>query len=62
MANDSTPKFLYQNLGNGKFKEVGLESGTAVSDDGSEQASMGLAIGDYNHSGAPIDLCHQLLR
>jgi hypothetical protein len=53
VANDSTPKFLYKNLGNGKFKEIGLESGTAVSDDGSEQASMGLAIGDYNHTGRP---------
>ncbi|WP_158785501.1 CRTAC1 family protein [Granulicella sp. L46] len=53
VANDSTPKFLYQNLGGGKFKEIGLESGTAVSEDGSEQASMGLAIGDYNHTGRP---------
>jgi hypothetical protein len=53
VANDSTPKFLYKNEGNGKFKEIGLESGTAVSDDGSEQASMGLALGDYNHTGRP---------
>ncbi len=53
VANDSTPKFLYKNLGNGKFAEIGLESGTAVSDDGSEQASMGIAIGDYNHKGLP---------
>jgi len=53
VANDSTPKFLYKNLGNGKFKEIGLESGTAVSEDGSEQASMGIAIGDYMHTGRP---------
>ena len=53
VANDSTPKFLYKNEGNGKFKDVGLESGTAVSDDGSEQASMGIAVGDYNHTGRP---------
>jgi hypothetical protein len=53
VANDSTPKFLYKNLGNGKFAEIGLESGTAVSDDGSEQASMGIAVGDYNHTGRP---------
>ncbi len=53
IANDSTPKFLYKNEGNGKFKDIGLESGTAVSDDGSEQASMGIAVGDYNHSGRP---------
>ena len=53
VANDSTPKFLYRNEGGGKFKDIGLESGTAVSDDGSEQASMGIAIGDYNHTGRP---------
>jgi enediyne biosynthesis protein E4 len=53
VANDSTPKFLYKNLGNGKFSEIGLESGTAVSEDGSEQASMGIAMGDYNHKGFP---------
>jgi enediyne biosynthesis protein E4 len=53
VANDSTPSFLYKNLGNGKFQEIGLESGTAVSEDGSEQGSMGIAIGDYNHTGRP---------
>jgi enediyne biosynthesis protein E4 len=53
IANDSGPNFLYRNDGRGKFTEIGLESGTAVSEDGSEQASMGIAIGDYNHSGRP---------
>ncbi|MGB0122759.1 MAG: CRTAC1 family protein [Silvibacterium sp.] len=53
VANDSTPKFLYKNLGNGKFKDIGLQSGTAVSEDGSEQASMGIAVGDYDHTGRP---------
>jgi hypothetical protein len=51
IANDSTPNFLYKNEGNGKFTDVGLESGTAVSNDGSEQGSMGVAIADYNHTG-----------
>lgn len=51
VANDSTPNFLYRNEGNGKFTEIGLESGTAVSEDGSEQGSMGIALGDYNHTG-----------
>ena len=53
VANDSTPKFLYKNEGNGKFTDIGLESGTAVSQDGSEQASMGIALGDYLHTGRP---------
>ncbi len=53
VANDSTPNFLYKNEGKGKFSEIGLESGTAVSADGSEQGSMGIAVGDYNHTGRP---------
>lgn len=53
VANDSTPNFLYHNEGGGKFSEIGLESGTAVSADGSEQGSMGVAIADYNHTGLP---------
>lgn len=53
VANDSTPNFLYRNEGDGKFTEIGLESGTAVSEDGLEQASMGIAIGDYLHTGRP---------
>jgi hypothetical protein len=51
VANDSTPNFFYRNNGKGKFTEIGLESGTAVSADGSEQGSMGVAIGDYTHTG-----------
>ncbi|MCD9185903.1 MAG: CRTAC1 family protein [Pyrinomonadaceae bacterium] len=51
VANDSTPNFFYKNEGKIKFTEIGLESGTAVSGDGSEQGSMGLAIGDYLHTG-----------
>ena len=53
VANDSTPSFLYRNAGKGKFEEIGLESGTALSEDGNEQASMGIAIGDYLHNGRP---------
>jgi hypothetical protein len=53
ITNDSTPNFLYRNLGNGKFEEIGYESGTALSNNGSEQASMGIAVGDYNHTGRP---------
>jgi hypothetical protein len=51
VANDSTPNFLYKNEANGKFSEVGMESGTALTDDGSMQGTMGVAIGDYQHSG-----------
>jgi hypothetical protein len=51
IANDATPNFLYRNDGNGKFSEVGMETGTALTDDGSMQGSMGVAVGDYNHTG-----------
>lgn len=50
VANDSTANFLYRN-DPAKFTDIGLLSGTAVSGDGSEQGSMGVAIGDYTHSG-----------
>jgi enediyne biosynthesis protein E4 len=59
VANDSTPNFLYRNDGNGHFTEVGFLAGTAVSQDGSEQAGMGVALGDYLHAGRPsIFLTH----
>lgn len=51
VANDSTPNFFYQNKGGGNFEEIGLLSGTGVSGDGSEQGSMGVAVGDYLHTG-----------
>jgi enediyne biosynthesis protein E4 len=53
VANDSTASFLYRNNGNGKFTDIGLESGTALGEDGHEQAGMGIAIGDYLHTGRP---------
>ncbi|HLA12689.1 MAG TPA: CRTAC1 family protein [Pyrinomonadaceae bacterium] len=51
VANDSTPNFFYRTDATKVFAEIGLESGTAVSGDGSEQGSMGIAVGDYLHSG-----------
>jgi hypothetical protein len=35
----------------GTFREEGLERGAALSDDGVEQAGMGVGIGDYNLDG-----------
>lgn len=51
VANDSTPSYLFQNLGNGRFNEVGLLSGVAVNQNGSPQASMGVSCGDYLNNG-----------
>ncbi|MHB8302960.1 MAG: CRTAC1 family protein [Acidobacteriaceae bacterium] len=51
VADDSTASILYQNQKNGTFKDVAIEDGVALSPDGSPQAGMGVAIGDYNHDG-----------
>jgi len=51
VANDSGPNFLYHNRHDGTFKEIGFQAGVAVNADGKEQASMGVAAGDYLHTG-----------
>jgi len=51
VANDSGPNYLYRNNGSGTFTEVAYNTGTALSQDGNEQANMGIALGDYNHTG-----------
>jgi len=51
VANDAGPNFLYKNTGSGTFVDVALQAGTAFNEDGKEQGSMGIAIGDYDHSG-----------
>jgi enediyne biosynthesis protein E4 len=51
VADDSSPNFFYHNKGDGTFKEIGFTSGTAVNENGSEQGSMGVAVGDYDHDG-----------
>ena len=51
VANDGEPNYLYHNEGGGRFKEVALDAGVAVSEDGVEQANMGVALGDYMNVG-----------
>ena len=51
VVNDSTPKQLYINKGDGTFEETGYPSGVALNENGREQAGMGIAIGDYDNSG-----------
>jgi hypothetical protein len=51
VANDSHPNAFYENQGDGTFKEKAFPLGVAVSEDGGEQGSMGVAVGDYDHSG-----------
>jgi len=51
VANDSVPNYLYRNRHDGTFEDVSYLSGFALSGDGREQASMGIAVGDYNRDG-----------
>lgn len=51
VANDTTRNFLFRNLGGLRFEEIGVQSGCAVSQDGSIGSSMGVAVGDYNRDG-----------
>ena len=59
VANDGQKNYLYQNDGNGHFTDVAFPAGVAVSQDGIEQANMGIALGDYMHTGrASIIVSH----
>ena len=51
VANDSVANFLYRNRHDGTFEEIGVPSGFALSDDGHSQATMGIAVGDFNRDG-----------
>ena len=51
VACDSTPSFLFRNNHDGTFREEGLERGVALSEDGMEQAGMGIGIGDFDLDG-----------
>ncbi len=51
VANDSVPNYLYRNRHDGTFEDISYLSGFALSEDGHGQASMGIAVGDYNHDG-----------
>jgi hypothetical protein len=51
VACDSTPSLLFMNNHDGTFREEGVIRGVALSDDGEEQAGMGIGVGDYDLDG-----------
>jgi hypothetical protein len=53
VGNDSTENFLFHNLGQGRFADVGVETGVATNHDGATQATMGIALGDVDSNGHP---------
>ena len=50
-ACDSVASLLYHNNTDGTFTERGVEAGVAYTEDGLEQAGMGVSAGDYDHDG-----------
>ena len=52
VACDSTPSWLFRNQHDGTFREEALERGVALSEDGFQQAGMGVAVGDYDLDGS----------
>ena len=53
VANDQALNHLWLNLGDGDFREAGLESGSAMDSRGRVQASMGVDTGDVDGDGDP---------
>jgi hypothetical protein len=51
VACDSRPSFLFRNNRDGTFREEGLERGAALSEDGLEQAGVGVGAGHINLDG-----------
>jgi hypothetical protein len=52
VACDSTPSLLFRNQHDGTFLEQAMECGVALSEDGMEQAGMGVGVGDLSGHGS----------
>jgi enediyne biosynthesis protein E4 len=62
VANDGMQQYLFHNNGNGTFSEVGLEAGTALSQDGRRLSGMGVVFQDYDNDGRPDVIVTELPR
>ena len=51
VANDGAQNYLYQNDGKGHFTDVAFPAGVALDENGKALANMGVALGDYLHTG-----------
>ncbi len=53
VSNDAMPNFLFHNLGGGRFSEVALDSGVALTENGIEISGMGVDFRDADNDGYP---------
>jgi enediyne biosynthesis protein E4 len=60
VANDTEPNFLFRNLGNGRFEEIGFVAGVAYPESGRALSGMGADARDIDDDGLP-DLFHTAL-
>lgn len=51
IANDANPNFLFRNNHDGRFSEIALQAGIAVSEDGKAEAGMGTDAADIDGNG-----------
>jgi enediyne biosynthesis protein E4 len=51
VTNDGQPNYLYRGNGAGKFVDAAFSSGVALNENGAAQANMGIALGDFLHTG-----------
>ena len=52
VANDTTPNFLYRNVGDGRFVDIAPFAGAAYNEHGVAEGGMGGDFGDYNNDGS----------
>jgi enediyne biosynthesis protein E4 len=51
VTNDGAYNYMFHNLRNGTFEEIGLPSGTASGEDGQVYGNMAADFGDFDHDG-----------
>ncbi len=62
VANDQMANHLWLNQGDGTFVEDAVFAGAAFDRDGRPQASMGVAVGDFDGNGSPDIFLSHLVR
>ena len=60
VANDTEPNYLFRNLGNGRFEEIGFVAGVAYPEAGRPLSGMGADAKDIDDDGRP-DIFHTAL-